>query len=158
MSRLKSSIIEFLFKPSIVAGAFFLYPFMRYASPVRSWRIIELQRSGEEASRALWGPVSFAGMKMSVFMGLLACFMEADNAYYLWGERLIEAHARKMVREGVYDFDTQKEKDWKLSGKISEQHEARASQKGPRKAPKSAGPPKTYISISETGAITPYRP
>lgn len=84
MSRAKSAFIEFFFKPGMQAGALFLYAWMKWASPPKSYNHEQIMIASTKAVKKLWGNSPIMEWKMYLFSYVVAAFCEADNAYSLW--------------------------------------------------------------------------
>lgn len=109
LSRAKGAFIEFFFKPATLAGAILILPFMRWASPAKSQILVDLRQAGRETAREIWGPDDFPPRyKTDIIIEIFTEFLEADNAYMIFFDRIAKKYAEK--RGWLYDENKDKGK------------------------------------------------
>jgi len=106
LSRARSAFIEYFFKPATLAGAILILPFMRWASPAKSYVLVQFRQASREAANEIWGGTNqFPPIyKTDVFTEILTEFLEADNAYMVFFDRVMRKYAEK---RGWLDGETQ---------------------------------------------------
>ena len=100
LSPMKSFFIEFIFKPLIVWAAAAIYPFLMWASPIKSYRLDLLVETGDKTAKKMWGNGAQA-LKMKMFCKIFASFLEADNAYMVYFAEFLKNYSKTLEKNGL---------------------------------------------------------
>ena len=93
ISKAKSVFLEFFFKPGLMAGATLVYPFLRWAAPIRQFQIELIPKISDKVASEIWGQNNYIQRyKMILFSSILAHFLEADNAYFVFFQKFINRY------------------------------------------------------------------
>ena len=99
LKGIKSGVIEFILKPCLIAGCVLAYPVFMWISPPKQIPTQQIPEAAIEAAREAWNDDKKTHFKpvfgVWIIAVIVACALEADNAYMQFFLRFTKIYAKK---------------------------------------------------------------